>query len=80
MATLLVFSFAAATIGGLDSLLGAAVGGIGMGMIQSVLVGYLGDIDPAFNVLNLGVAFVVILIVLLFRPAGLFGTVAIDRA
>ncbi len=80
MATLLVFSFAAATIGGLDSLLGAVVGGISMGMIQSVLVGYLGDLNPALTILNLGVAFVVILIVLLFRPAGLFGTVVIDRA
>ena len=80
MATLLIFSFAAATIGGLDSLVGAVVGGIAMGMIQSVLVGYLGDIDTAFNVLSLGVAFLVILVVLTFRPAGLFGTTIVERA
>ncbi len=79
MATLLIFSFAAATIGGLDSLGGAVIGGIAIGLIQSMLVGYLGDQDAAFNVLSLAVAFVVILIVLWFRPAGLFGTSRVER-
>ncbi len=79
MATLLIFSFAAATIGGLDSLKGAIIGGIGVGMVQSLLVGYLGDNNRAFNVLGLGVAFVVILLVLWFRPSGLFGTSAVER-
>ncbi len=79
MATLLIFSFAAATIGGLDSLPGAVVGGIAIGLIQSLLVGYLGDYDPAFIILSLAVAFVVILIVLWFRPAGLFGTARVER-
>ncbi|MEL7155275.1 MAG: branched-chain amino acid ABC transporter permease [Actinomycetota bacterium] len=79
MATLLIFSLAAATIGGLDSLVGAVVGGVAIGLIQSVLVGYLGDIDAAFTILSLGVAFVVILAVLWFRPAGLFGTRTVER-
>ncbi len=79
MATLLIFSFAAATIGGLDSLVGAVVGGISIGLIQSVLVGYLGDFDPAFIILSLAVAFVCILTVLWFRPAGLFGTTRVER-
>jgi branched-chain amino acid transport system permease protein len=79
MAALLIFSFAAATIGGLDSLMGAVIGGIAMGLIQSLLVGYLGDYDPAFIILSLFVAFVVILIVLWFRPAGLFGTARVER-
>ncbi len=79
MATLLIFSFAAATIGGLDSLPGAVVGGIALGLIQSLLVGYLGDYDPAFIILSLAVAFVVILIVRWFRPAGLFGTARVER-
>ncbi|MCP5031806.1 MAG: branched-chain amino acid ABC transporter permease [Actinomycetia bacterium] len=79
MATLLIFSFAAATIGGLDSLGGAVVGGIGIGLIQSLLVGYLGDYDSAFTILSLAVAFVVILIVLWFRPSGLFGTAVVER-
>lgn len=79
MATLLIFSFAAATIGGLDSLGGAVIGGIAIGLIQSLLVGYLGDQDSAFIILSLAVAFVVILIVLWFRPAGLFGTARVER-
>ncbi len=79
MATLLIFSFAAATIGGLDSLVVAVVGGISIGLIQSVLVGYLGDFDPAFIILSLAVAFVCILTVLWFRPAGLFGTTRVER-
>ena len=79
MATLLIFSFAAATIGGLDSLVGAVVGGLAIGLVESILVGYLGDADSAFTVLKLGVAFVVILVVLWFRPAGLFGTARVER-
>jgi branched-chain amino acid transport system permease protein len=79
MATLLIFSFAAATIGGLDSLLGAVVGGVIIGLIQSLLVGYLGDFDPAFIILGLAVAFICILTVLWFKPAGLFGTSRVER-
>ncbi len=79
MATLLIFSFAAATVGGLDSLVGAVIGGISIGLIEGVLVGYLADADPAFSVLKLAVAFVVILIVLMLKPTGLFGTRAVER-
>ncbi|MEM7338262.1 MAG: branched-chain amino acid ABC transporter permease [Actinomycetota bacterium] len=79
MVTLLIFALAAATVGGLDSLTGAVVGGVVIGLIQSLLVGYLGDIDTAFTVLSLGVAFVVIVIVLWFRPAGLLGTSSVER-
>ena len=81
MATLLIFSFAAAALGGLDSLPGAVLGGIGIGMIQSLLVGYLGDWDPLefLRGLSLAVAFVVILVVLSFKPAGLFGTSRVER-
>lgn len=79
MVTLLIFAFAAATIGGLDSLLGAVVGGVAIGLIQSLLVGYLGDFDPAFIILSLAVAFIVILVVLWFKPSGLFGTARVER-
>ncbi|MDH3681343.1 MAG: branched-chain amino acid ABC transporter permease [Acidimicrobiia bacterium] len=79
MATLLIFSFAAATVGGLDSLIGAVVGGITIGLIQSILVGYLGDYDPAFIILSLAVAFLCILTVLWFKPSGLFGTARVER-
>ncbi len=81
MASLLIFSFAAAALGGLDSLPGAAVGGIVIGLIQSLLVGYLGDWEPlAFlRNLSLAVAFVVILVVLSFKPSGMFGTTRVER-
>jgi branched-chain amino acid transport system permease protein len=79
MATVLIFAFAAATVGGLDSLIGAVVGGVAIGLIQSLLVGYLGDYDSAFIILSLAVAFLVILFVLWFKPSGLFGTSRVER-
>jgi branched-chain amino acid transport system permease protein len=79
MATVLIFAFAAATVGGLDSLIGAVVGGVLIGLIQSLLVGYLGDYDSAFIILSLAVAFLVILFVLWFKPSGLFGTSRVER-
>jgi branched-chain amino acid transport system permease protein len=81
MAALLIFSFAAAALGGLDSLPGAVLGGIIVGTVQSLLVGYLADWEPLTFLRNLGlaVAFIVILIVLLFRPSGLFGTSRVER-
>lgn len=81
MATVLIFSFAAAALGGLDSLGGAAIGGILVGLIESVVVGYLSDIEALefFQTIKLAVAFVVILAILLVRPAGLFGTQRVER-
>lgn len=81
MATLLIFSFAAAALGGLDSIGGAVIGGLIIGQIGSVGIGYgqeipgLGWIQP----LSLAVAFLVILVILLFKPTGLFGTRQIAR-
>lgn len=79
MATLLIFSFAAATVGGLDSLIGAVIGGLAIGLVQSMLVGYLRNADTAFGAMDLVVAFVVILAVLWAKPSGLFGTSAVER-
>ncbi len=81
MAALLIFSFAAAALGGLDSLPGAVVGGIIVGLVQSLLVGYLADWEPLAWLRNLGlaVAFVVILIVLSWKPSGMFGTSRVER-
>jgi len=81
MQAMLIFSFAAAALGGLDSLPGAVVGGIIVGLVQSLLVGYLADIEALSFLRNLGlaVAFFVILIVLWFKPSGLFGTSRVER-
>ena len=81
MARLLIYSFAAAALGGLDSIGGAVIGGLIIGQVQSIGIGYaqelpgLGWIQP----LSLFVAFLVILGVLLVKPAGLFGTQRVAR-
>jgi branched-chain amino acid transport system permease protein len=64
---LLVFGFVAAVIGGLDSLVGAAVGGIVLGLTLSFTSQYVG------TALTFVVPFVALLSVLLLRPNGLLG-------
>lgn len=76
MLRLLIFSFAAATLGGLDSPGGAVVGGVVIGLAQSLVPGYVGFIGTE---LSLVPALAVMLIVLLLRPAGLFGTKKVSR-
>jgi len=82
MAKLVIFSFAAATLGGLDSIGGAVIGAFIVAMVQSLLVGYAQQI-PGLHWMKsnyaLVIAFVVILVVLLFKPEGLFGTKRIER-
>lgn len=82
MATILIYSLAGAALGGLDSLGGAVIGGVLVGLIQSVVVSWFFATALElrwFSVLQLTFAFLVILVVLLFRPAGLFGTSKIER-
>ncbi len=76
MIRVLIFAVAAAALGGLDSLRGAIVGGLIVGLIQSLVVGYV-DFIP--NELSLSLALAVILVVLLVRPAGLFGSTRVER-
>jgi branched-chain amino acid transport system permease protein len=82
MAKLVIFSFAAATLGGLDSIGGSVIGAFIVAMIQSLLVGYAQEI-PGLHWMKsnyaLVIAFVVILVVLLFKPEGLYGTRRIER-
>jgi branched-chain amino acid transport system permease protein len=71
MTGVLLFGFAAAVVGGLDSPLGAIVGGLALGVMQNLAGTYIGsDIDVA-------VAFFAIIVVLIVRPTGLFGKRAI---
>ncbi len=76
MAKILVFSFAAAIIGGLDSLVGAVVGGILVGQLQTMLGGYVKFIGSD---LVLSFTLVLVIVVLLLRPNGLFGKVRVER-
>lgn len=81
----LVFSAAAAALGGLDSLRGAVVGGLVLGLLQAhfgYVVSWSREISwmPEIgNDLNLVTAVVVLLVVLLIRPSGLFGTSRVER-
>ncbi|MGH7707570.1 MAG: branched-chain amino acid ABC transporter permease [Vulcanimicrobiaceae bacterium] len=76
MQGILVYAFAAAVLGGIESPLGAVVGGLSLGVILNLLGAYVGFIGTD---LRLPVAFAIIVVVLLFRPAGLFGRVSLQR-
>jgi branched-chain amino acid transport system permease protein len=75
MQGLLIYAFAAATLGGFDSPLGAVVGGLIVGVTQALAGQYI----DFFNGFELGSAFLLILIVLLVRPQGLFGRAVVTR-
>jgi branched-chain amino acid transport system permease protein len=72
----LVFAFAAATLGGFDSPVGAVVGGMSVAFVQRFTEQY---IDVIGTGLSVGSAFVLILLVLMVRPQGLFGTAEVTR-
>jgi branched-chain amino acid transport system permease protein len=76
MSRLFLFSLAAATIGGLDSPAGAAVGGLILALVQTMAAGYIPAIGGDISVL---VAIGLLLIVLFVRPQGLFGRRRIVR-
>ncbi len=77
MASVLIYSFAAATLGGFDSPVGAVVGGIVIGVTET-LAGYY--VDFIGSDLKILVPLAIILVVLLVRPSGLFGRHAVARA
>ena len=76
MQPILLYAFAAAVLGGIDSPLGAVVGGLLLGVIVNLAGTY---VDFVGADLRLPVALVIILIVLLVRPAGLFGHEALRQ-
>jgi len=72
-------AFAAVLFGGLESIPGAIVGGLAVGVIESLAAGL--PADPALRALNLGeiAPYILLLLVLLVRPDGLFGLKRIER-
>lgn len=76
MVQVLVFAFAAATLGGLDSPIGAVVGGLIVGVVQELLGEYVGFVGTDMRD---GAAFVIILGILLVKPSGLFGKQQVAR-
>jgi branched-chain amino acid transport system permease protein len=77
MGGVLIYAFAAATLGGFDSPLGAVVGGLIVGVAETLAGAYL---DFIGSDLKVGVPLVIILGVLLFRPQGLLGRAVVERA
>ena len=75
MQPILLFSFAAAVLGGIESPLGAVLGGLLVGVLLALVGTYL----PAGQNLRIPFALVVIVAVLLIRPAGLIGRAAVKR-
>lgn len=75
-------AFTAAVLGGIGNLAGAMLGGILLGVIESLGAGYIGDLTGGF----LGshyqdiFAFFVLIGVLIFRPSGLIGERVAERA
>jgi branched-chain amino acid transport system permease protein len=75
-------AFCAAVLGGIGNIYGAMVGGIVLGIIESLGAGYIGDLTGGF----LGshyqdiFAFVVLILVLTVRPSGIMGERVADRA
>ncbi|MEB0137540.1 MULTISPECIES: branched-chain amino acid ABC transporter permease [unclassified Undibacterium] len=75
-------AFSAAVLGGIGNIYGAMVGGILLGLIESLGAGYIGDLTGGI----LGsqyqdiFAFVVLIIVLTLRPSGIMGERVADRA
>lgn len=71
---LLVFGFVAAVIGGIESLVGAVLGGLTLGIILSVILMYVGGSLVFFA------AFLILILVLLLRPHGIIGSKGGRRA
>jgi len=76
MGGVLLYAFASATLGGFTSPGGAVVGGLLVGVIENLVATYVSFIGTE---LKLTVALALIILVLLFRPSGLFGRVTVRR-
>lgn len=76
MFPILIYASAAALFGGLDSPVGAVVGGLVIGLLEAMITGY---VDFIGGTLPQTAALVIIVFILLFKPTGLFGTRQMER-
>jgi branched-chain amino acid transport system permease protein len=74
MTGVILYAFAAALMGGIDSPAGAVAGGFIVGVLENIVGAYLIGTE-----LKLTVALVLIVGVLIVKPAGLFGRVIVQR-
>jgi branched-chain amino acid transport system permease protein len=75
-------AFTAAVLGGIGNVVGAAIGGLILGVLESVAPFLLltGAGVPSVNQLKDAVAFAVLVLVLIFRPGGILGTAEEEKA
>ena len=69
MQGVIIYAFAAAVLGGIDSPVGAVVGGLALGVVLALIGAYL----PSLADLRLALSLLLIVVLLVVRPTGLFG-------
>jgi branched-chain amino acid transport system permease protein len=79
MRPVLIYAFAAAVVGGLESPVGAVVGGLVIGVVLNLIATYDTHIHLDLDRERLPIALALILVVLLVRPTGLFGRQVVRR-
>jgi branched-chain amino acid transport system permease protein len=72
-------AFAVVLLGGVDSIGGAIIAGIILGVLENVAAGYLDPLLPSGGGLANVFPFIVMIVVLTLKPHGLFGTARIER-
>lgn len=76
MFSIFIAASAAALFGGLDSLVGAVVGGLVIGVLEAMLTGYVSVIGGSLQQTS---ALLIIVVILFVKPTGLFGTTKLVR-
>jgi branched-chain amino acid transport system permease protein len=79
MRPILIYAFAAAVLGGLESPVGAVVGGLLIGVVLNLISTYDTHLHLDLDRMRLPIALAMILVILLVRPGGLFGRTAVRR-
>jgi branched-chain amino acid transport system permease protein len=81
MQAVLIYAFAAAVLGGIDSPIGAVIGGLLLGVLLNMLsyLSQYGVFDWFTEELRLPAALLIILVVLIVKPTGLFGRPEVKR-
>ncbi|MBU0515167.1 MAG: branched-chain amino acid ABC transporter permease [Proteobacteria bacterium] len=79
LAFVAINAFPAVILGGLESVPGAIIGGLIIGVLENLAGGYLENVKVLGGGLKNVVPFVILFLVLMIRPYGLFGTKEVER-
>src|SRR6185295_9022172 len=71
-------AFVAAVLGGIGNIPGAALGGLIIGVVETLAAGYCQSIGIPSGYKE-GVAFVILILILIFKPSGLLGKVEREK-